>query len=1079
MRRFLLAMSAMALAMGAHAQELRQAPSAPSGQLQLDASGDNGALKTKTYVVQVDGAPGLRFEGDSSFAATAPAPGASYSGNAGHVQHYTSHLVSQHDALLSGVGASGQKVYSYSHAFNGFAARLTAKQAALLAGDSKVVKVVEDRAMPLDTNSTPEFLGLLDRREGLRRALGLEGEDIVVGILDTGAVQEHPSFSDVGTIPIPRICNTFFGRFIPFCKILKKNNVFVLYDEPEDWNGICQAGEAWAETDCNNKLIGARFFVDGFIAGNGGTRESALVEGEFVSPRDTSGHGSHTASTAAGNEVTAELFDTPVAKISGMAPRARISVYKVCWLAPGADNFSCFFSDSAAATDAAVADGVDVLNFSVGTAAAFNDPQDLAFLDAVSAGVFVARSAGNSGPGFATTNAGEPWSTSVGASTTDGTAFTGATLVNSPASVAGLYSSLEGAITGSLSELGPITEDVAAADPILACDPLANDLTGKIALISRGTCAFTVKVENAVNAGAIGILMYTDDRPKTVLGGTATETTLSVPGVMIDNEPGVALLAAIEAGETVNATLDSSTFLEEERTGNIMAGFSSRGPYTTVGDWLAPHITAPGVQILAANTPDQADGSEGGFFTYLSGTSMSGPHIAGIAALLKEAHPEWSPAAIRSAMMTTARQDVLKEDEETPADPFDFGAGHVVPNAAVDPGLIYDAGLFDYLAASCGTSSPLVGPGDCTFLSDNGFSLDPSDLNLPAISIDGVPGSQTVTRTVTNVAFSGNGQYKAVVEAPEGFDVHVSPSTLHLARGESATYEVTVTNVTAPPGEWRFGSLTWVQEFGGSKKRKKRRKNRGPRFEVRIPMAVNATALVAPAQVDVAGTQGAAEFDITFGYNGAYAANVHGLSDSALTLVPVAQDPDQSFSFNEPGLGFAFFAELPEGTAHARWSLFNEYGDGNHDLDMYLYYCPDFLCTQIDASTNVDSNEEVNVTLPLTDPNITDPYLVFIHGFAVEDGVEANTLMFDWTFSAVPGSNNLAITAAPDMAAIGDSATIAFEWADLFFGPGQKQLGAISHSDANGIQGLTLIDVTNDQGFGYCDFPGLCPEPTP
>ncbi|MEM8983653.1 MAG: S8 family serine peptidase [Pseudomonadota bacterium] len=1067
MRRLLLAMSAMALAMGAHAQELRQAPSAPPSELQLDA-GDNGALRTKTYVVQVDGAPGLRFEGDSSFAATAPAPGASYSGDASHVQQYTSHLVSQHDALLSNVGAVDQKVYSYSHAFNGFAARLTAKQAALLAGDSKVVKVVEDRAMPLDTNSTPEFLGLLDRREGLRRALGLEGEDIVIGVLDTGAVQEHPSFSDVGKIPTPRICKTFLGRFIPFCRILELQDTFVLYDEPENWNGICQAGEAWAEDDCNNKLIGARFFVDGFIAGNGGTRESALVEGEFVSPRDTSGHGSHTASTAGGNEVTAELFNTPVAKISGMAPRARIAVYKVCWLAPGADNFSCFFSDSAAATDAAVADGVDVLNFSVGTAAAFNDPQDLAFLDAVSAGVFVARSAGNSGPGFATTNAGEPWSTSVGASTTDGTIFTGATLVNSPASVAGLYSSLEGGITASLAEVGPLTEDVAAADPILACEPLTSDLTGKIALIARGECAFTTKVEAAVNAGAIGILMYTDaTRPKTIMGGTATELTLSVPGVMIDNEPGLALLAAIEAGETVNATLDSTAFLEEERTGNIMADFSSRGPYTTVGDWLAPHITAPGVQILAANAPDQADGSQGSLFTYLSGTSMSGPHIAGIGALLKEAHPDWSPAAIRSAMMTTARQDVFKEDGETPGDPFDFGAGHVVPNAAVDPGLVYDAGLFDYLAASCGTTSPLVGPGDCAFLADNGFSLDPSDLNLPAISIAELPGTQTVTRTVTNVAFAGNGQYKAVVEAPEGFDVHVSPSTLHLDRGESATFEVTVTNVSSNPGEWRFGSLTWVQEFSG---RKKRKKNRPPRFEVRVPLAVNATAIIAPAEVAVAGPEGTGEFDITFGYNGAYAANVHGLADPFLTVVTVAQDPDQSFSFNEPGLGFAFFAELPEGTAHARWSLFNEYGDGNHDLDMYLYYCPDFLCTQIDASTNVDSNEEVNVTLPLVDPNITDPYLVFIHGFAVEDGVSADTIMFDWSFSAVPGSTNLAITSAPNAAAIGDSATIAIEWAGLFFGPGGKQLGAISHSDANGVQGLTLIDVTNDPGFGYCNF---------
>ena len=447
-----------------------------------------------------------------------------------------------------------------------------------------------------------------------------------------------------------------------------------------------------------------------------------------------------------------------------------------------------------------------------------------------SAGVFVSRSAGNDGPGFQTTNAGEPWSTSVAASTADGRVFALAARVNSPASVAGDYTALEGAITGGLATLGPITEDVAAADPILACEPLTNDLTGKIALISRGACAFVDKVENAVNAGAIAVLMYTDDRPKVVMAGTANPTTLSVPGVMIDREPGEALLAELEAGETVNATLAAGTFIVEDRIGNIMAAFSSRGPYVTVPDWITPHITAPGVNILAGNTPDQADGSAGGFFTYLGGTSMSSPHIAGIGALLKEAHPDWSPAAIRSAMMTTARQDIVKEDETTPADPFDFGAGHVVPNDAVDPGLIYDAGLFDYLAASCGTGSPLVGPADCAFLESEGFSLDPSDLNMPSIGIAELPGTQTIKRTVTNVAYHGNGVYEAHVNAPEGFDVTVYPSSLHLSKGESATYEVTITNVSAPAGEWFFGDLAWVQK-------RNKKKNR---FVVRSPIAVKA-----------------------------------------------------------------------------------------------------------------------------------------------------------------------------------------------------------------------------------------------
>ena len=1061
-------MTAVAVSLGAHAQQsLQPAPSVDASRLTLaDDAGE--VASAKTYLVQVDGDPGIRYTGDAGYAATAPAPGERYSGNASHVQQYSQYLISQHDALLNGVGATGQKVYSYSHAFNGFAARLTPSQAAKLAGNSKVINIIEDRAMPLDTESTPEFLGLLNRKDGLRTRLGLRGEDIVVGILDTGAVQEHPSFSDVATIPIPPICNSFIGKFLPICGLLKLNNTLVVYGPPPaDWNGICQEGEAWAATDCNNKLIGARFYVDGFVAGNGGDIATALVEGEFVSPRDSSGHGSHTASTAAGNRVDAELAGTPAGSISGMAPRARVAVYKVCWLAPGADNFSCFFSDSAAATDDAVADGVDVLNFSVGTAASFTDTQDLAFLDAVSAGVFVARSAGNDGPGFQTTNAGEPWSTSVAASTADGRLFTLAAVVNSPASVAGEYTALEGAITGGLGQLGPVTEDVAAAEPILACDPLTNDLTGKIALISRGACAFTDKVTNAVNAGAIAVLMYTDDRPKTVMGGTATQETLSVPGVMIDKEPGEAILAAIQGGETVNATLAAGSFIEEERVGNIMAGFSSRGPYVTVPDWITPHITAPGVNILAANAPDQADGSAGSFFTYLSGTSMSSPHIAGIAALLKEAHPDWSPAALRSAMMTTARQDIVKEDETTPADPFDFGAGHVVPNKAVDPGLIYDAGLFDYLAASCGTNSPLVGPGDCQFLAGEGFSLDPSDLNLPSIGIAELPGTQTVRRTVTNVAFRGNGRYEAHVNAPEGFEVTVHPSKLRLSQGESATYEVTITNVSAPAGAWFFGDITWVQ-----KKNKKRN-----RFEVRIPVAVKATAIIAPEEVASTGSDGNAEFDVTFGYDGPYTAGVHGIADPGLTLVPLVDDPTNNFVFLGPGVEIAFLAELPPGTAHARFSTFNEYTEGNDDVDLYLYYCPEFSCSQIDASTNFDSNEEVGVTFPLNDPNIDDPYLVFTHAFEIEGGT-GQGILFDWNFGVVDDRGNLSITSAPTTASIGDSATIAIEWAGLFSGlPGDKQLGAISHSDATGVQGLTLIDITNDAGLGICDFAGICATP--
>ncbi len=1076
MRRLVIGLGAsltLAFAVTSTAQELNPAPDVPEDLLKLDESQNSSqSAGRRMYVIQMAGEPGISYEGGlAGFAATKPAKGQRYNAKASHVQQYATYLEQMHDQKLASIGAAGQKTYSYCHAVNGFAAMLTPAEAAKLRGDKTVLNVWEDFSVDVDTNNSPEFLGLLDKRDGLRSKLGLDGEDVIVGILDTGAIQEHPSFSD--TVVCSDDDDSDSDSDGP-CDDADNGDLVQVYGPPPaHWQGICQEGEAWSADDCNNKLIGARWFVDGFLAGRG-----SVVEGEFLSPRDSSGHGSHTGSTAAGNSgVIASLNGTPLAEISGMAPRARVAVYKVCWLSPGATNFSCFFSDSAAATEAAVIDGVDVLNFSVGTAASFTDTQDLAFLNAATAGVFIARSAGNSGPGPATTNAGEPWVTSVGASTLDGTAFALAATINSPASVAGDYAALEGAITRPLLDSGPITDDLVAADPIDACAPLNNSIGGKIALIARGACTFVAKVENAVDAGASAVLMYTDGRPKTVMGGAATPKTLSIPGVMIDNAPGLALLAELNAGNAVNATLSAASFTTETLTGNIMAGFSSRGPYSVESDWVKPDITAPGVRILAAYSPDQSDGSAGDLFAYLQGTSMSSPHIAGLGALIIEAHPDWSPAQVKSALMTTARQDVFKEDGATPADPFDFGAGHVDPNNAVDPGLTYDAGLLDYLVASCGTVTPLLSPSDCQFVEDVlGLSTDPADLNLPSIGIGELPGTKTVTRTVTAVkGFKSSNRrdhdgdsdsnrkpahvYDATIEAPPGFEVTVSPPSLRVRPGESASYEVTITNQTAPPGEWFFGAVNWSDKMGRN---------------VRSPIAVNAVAIIAPEEISGEGGSGSADFDITFGYTGDYTAGVHGLNDASLFLATVEDDPGNSFQFFGPGTALAFVGEVPDGTAFARWSTFNEYTTGtNDDVDLYLFYCPNFLCTQIDSSGNADSNEEVSVLLPANDPAIPDPYVVFAHGFDTDGGLPSDVILFAWNFGLVDDAGNLTVS-APSSATIGQTETVNVGWSGLNVGLGFKQLCAISHSDASGIQELTLISIANDPGGTICDFGFTC-----
>ncbi|MEO0345764.1 MAG: S8 family serine peptidase [Pseudomonadota bacterium] len=1035
----------------------------------------------RTYIVQLPDAPGASYEGGvAGFAPTAPVAGQAYNADAPHVQAYTTRLVAQHDDVLASLGASDRKIYSYRHALNGFAARLTPGEAETLKRSGGIAAVWEDYAVDVDTNDTSDFLGLNDRREGLRAALGMTGEDVIIGVLDTGAIQEHPSFSDTPNLPVPEFCAAPSSRFQAYiCSIIERANQRVIYKAPPaQWSGICQAGEAWTEDDCNNKMIGARWYVDGFLAGRG-----SVVEGEFLSPRDSSGHGSHTAGTAGGNKVTATLNGTPVGQLSGMAPRARLAIYKVCWLSPGATNFSCFFSDSAAATDAAVADGVDVLNFSVGTAASFTDQQDLAFFDASNAGVFIARSGGNSGPGFGTTNAGEPWVTTVAASTTDGVRFALGADINSPSSVAGVYEYVEGAITRPLADSGDVTADLGAASPIEACTPLDNDLTGKIALIARGSCSFVDKIENAANAGALAVLVYTNASAKVIMGGDATPLTQSIPGVMIDNGPGLALFAEVNGGSTVNASLNDTTFTELTRTGNIMASFSSRGPYLVEDDWVKPDITAPGVSILAPYTTEPADGSAGALYDYLSGTSMSGPHIAGIGALLRQAHPEWSPAQIKSAIMTTARQDVVKEDGATPADPFDFGAGHVDPNKAASPGLTYNAGELDYLVASCGTVTPLLTPADCAFVESVGFSTSPADLNLPSIGIGALPGSQTVTRTVTAVGAPANRKssgligrffprtpapaptptptrYRAVIDAPEGFNVSVAPSEIVLTEGESASYALTVTNDTAIPNVWEFGSLTWEPDSGNA---------------VRSPIAVKALAFITEDEVDGEGAQGSAQFDLTFGYSGEYTAQVHGLNSAApIGFVNLLDDPDNSFafSFSDPATFATVIDDVQPGTAFRRFALYNEYTTGNDDIDLYLYYCPGGQCTQIASSTNAGSDEEVSVLLPIPFDDVAfNPYVLFIHAFETE-AADTTFIYYDSTFGIVDDAGNLSVD-APATATAGQTVPITVDWAGLPTGLLEKRLGAISHSDPNGIQNLTIIDIENDPGASICDF-GIC-----
>jgi hypothetical protein len=353
------------------------------------ASDGKAAPKNNAYIVQLAEQPVTAYTGGiQGYATTKPRKGQKINPNDPQVYRYMGYLAARQDSLLGSVGGA-KKLYNYGYVFNGFAAELTEAQAQKLAQTPGVLAVTKDEVRKMDTASTPAFLGLAG--SGGFWATKAKGENVVIGIVDSGIWPEHPSFSDRTGVN---------GNGIQDGKLD--------YRQIPGWNGRCVPGEGFTASNCNQKLIGAQFFNAGF-GGNAGIKTQFPYE--FNSPRDADGHGSHTASTAGGNaNVAATGPATVFGSISGIAPRARISAYKVCWGNNGEGG--CAGVDSVAAIDQAVADGVDVINFSIsGTSTNFLDPVQVAFLFAADAGVFVAASAGNAGPASSTVAHPSPWLT--------------------------------------------------------------------------------------------------------------------------------------------------------------------------------------------------------------------------------------------------------------------------------------------------------------------------------------------------------------------------------------------------------------------------------------------------------------------------------------------------------------------------------------------------------------------------------------------------------------------------------------------------------------------------------------------
>ncbi|KAK3156284.1 hypothetical protein QOZ80_2AG0105200 [Eleusine coracana subsp. coracana] len=722
-----------------------------------------------------------------------------------------------HYDLLAGVLGDKDKArdaifYSYTKHINGFAANLDAAEAAEIARQPGVVSVFPNRGRQLHTTRSWQFLGLagpggVPRGGAWRKARF--GEDTIIGNLDTGVWPDSDSFRDDGLGPVP-----------------------------SHWKGACDKGQD-DKFFCNRKLIGARYFNKGYASAVGAFNASM-----YDTPRDIDGHGTHTLSTAGGSPSPgAAVFGFGNGTASGGSPRARVAAYRVCY--PPVNGSECFDADILAAFDAAIHDGVHVLSLSLGGDPSdyFNDGISIGSFHAVRRGITVVCSAGNSGPGLGTVSNVAPWIFTTGASTMDREFPSYFIYDNSVQALAASpfatpphtnFSMIKGQSlsASSLPEKTsyPLIDSVKAAAAnatekdaqlcmVGSLDP--EKVTGKIVVCLRGISPRVAKGEAVRQAGGVGMVLAND---KTT-GNEIIADAHVLPATHIKYSDGLILYAYLNSTKTPTGFITKPATILGTKPAPFMAAFSSQGPNTVTPEILKPDITAPGVSVIAAwtraNSPtDLAFDKRRVAFNSESGTSMSCPHVSGIVGLLRTLHPDWSPAAIRSAIMTTAaeldnKHEAILNSSFAAASPFGYGAGHVSPARAMDPGLVYDLGDADYLDFLCAlrynatvmatfNGAPYTCPGESP--------RAVADLNYPSITVVNVTaGGATARRRVKNVGLPG-ATYKAFVVEPAGVAVTVTPSVLHfVSKGDEKGFEVNF-KVTSPAlaKDYSFGSLVWT-----------------------------------------------------------------------------------------------------------------------------------------------------------------------------------------------------------------------------------------------------------------------------